>query len=160
MPHPEYVDSFGDRGFCCVVGGYQQIRDALAAGAHRDRQHTPHRPKSAIQRQFANQHVLVGGGHRPHRSQDSERHGQIEAGAFLANIGRSKIDGYRLVRIPEAGIQQRRLDPFAALAHRGVRHADRDEVARAPTGIHVHFDVNQVRFDAEHSRTASPKKGH
>ena len=37
---------------------------------------------------------------------------------------------------------------------------DGDEIARASARIHVHFDVDQVRFDSKDSRTAGPEKGH
>ena len=95
-----------------------------------------------------------------HRAQNAERHRQIETRAFLANIGRRKIDGDGLVGITESGIEQRGLDALAAFAHRRIRHADGDEIARVSAGIHIHLDVDQVRFDSKDSRAAGPEKGH
>ena len=53
----------------------------------------------------------------------------------------------RLFGIAEAGIDERRFDPLAALPHRHVGHADHDGVARV-AGEHVDFDIDQVSIDA------------
>ena len=98
--------------------------------------------------------------HGSHRAQNAERHGQIESRAFLADIGGREVDGDGFVGIAEARIEQGGLDALAALAHGGVGHADRDEIARVAAGVHIHLDVDQVRFDSKDSRTAGPEKGH
>ncbi len=104
--------------------------------------------------------MFVGSADGAHRAQDAERHRQIETRAFLADVGRRQVDGDGFVRITEAGIEQRGLDALAALAHGRIGHADRDEIARVAAGIHVHLDVDQVRFDSKDSRAAGPEKGH
>ncbi len=161
MPHPEHTYAFGDRSFSGVIGWHEQVRNALAARANRDRQRAAHRSKSTIERQFAHQqHVPVGLAHCPHRTQDPQRHRQVEARAFLANIRRREVDGDGLVRIAEARIEQRRFYALAALANRGVRHAYRDEIAGAAAGVHVHFDIDEMRLDPEDSGAAGPEQGH
>ena len=160
MPHPENSHAFGDRGFGGVVERNQQIRNALAARADSDGERAAHRPQRAIERKFAHQQVFVGAADRSHRAQDPESHRQIEPRALLAHVGRRQIDGDRFVGIAEAGIEQRGLDALAAFAHRRIGHADRDEIARAAAGVHVHLDVDQVRFNSKDSRAAGPEKGH
>ena len=162
MPHAEHPHAFGYRGFGGIIEGNQQIRDALAAGADGDGERAAHRPQSAIKRQFAHQHMLVRyvAADGSHRTQDAERHGQIETRAFLADVGGRQVNGHGFVGVTEARIQQRGLDALPALAHGRIGHADSDEIARVAAGVHIHLDVNQVRFDSKDSRTAGPEKGH
>lgn len=75
-------------------------------------------------------------------------------------FNRREVDGNRFIGVTEAGIQQRRFDAFPALANGSVGHADGDEIAGATAGIHVHLDVDQVRFNPEDSRAARAKQGH
>ena len=83
-----------------------------------------------------------------HRAQNPHGHRQIEAGALLAHVGRREIDGHGLIRIAEAGIDERGFDALTAFAHRRIRHPDHNEVARRAGRVHVDFDVDQVRVDA------------
>jgi hypothetical protein len=48
----------------------------------------------------------------PHRAQDPERHRQIDPRTFFADVGGRQVDGYRLVRMSETGVDQRRFDPL------------------------------------------------
>src|ERR1051326_2429072 len=104
--------------------------------------------------------MLIRPPHRPHRAKNPQRHRQIEPRAFLPHIRRRQIDRHRFVRIPEPRIAQRRFDPLPALPHRRVRHPHRHEVPRTPARIHVHFHIDQMRFNTKHSSTTSPEKGH
>ena len=160
VAHAENVNALRDGGFGGVIKRNQKIRNALAAGADGDGERATHRPQSAIERQLAHQHVLIATADGSHRAQDSESHGQIETRAFLAHIGGCKIDGDGFVGVTETGIKQRALDTFPAFAHRCVGHADGDEIARVAAGVHVHLDVNQVRFYSKDSRATGPEKGH
>ena len=143
---------------------------ALSAGTSRfeipglpraggDGQRPAHRAERAVERQLAHQKMLIGRLRQAHRAQNPDSHGQIEPRAFLANIGRRQVDGDGFVGIAEAGVQQRRLDALPALAHRRIGHAHGDKIARRSV-VHIHFDVDQVRFNAEDSGGAGSEKGH
>jgi len=97
--------------------------------------------------------------HHAHRAEDAQRHRQIEPRALFLDVGRREIDGHRLVGITEARIEQRAFDALAALAHRGIRHAHGDEVA-ARSGVHVHFDIDEVGVNAKYSGRAGSGKRH
>jgi hypothetical protein len=83
-------------------------------------------------------------------SGQAQRHGQIECGAFLADIGRGEIDADRVAggKI-EAAIAQNCTDAFAAFFHGNVRQADDGEVA-LERGDDVHFAFDEISVDAEH----------
>ncbi len=104
--------------------------------------------------------MLVREPYSSHRAENAKRHRKIEARAFFANVGGRKVDGYGFVGIAESGIHQGGLDPLAALTDRRVRHTDSDKVARIAARVHVHFDIDQMSFNAENSRTSSPVQGH
>jgi len=105
VAHPENVHTLRNGGFGGVIKRNQKIRNALAAGADGDGERATHRPQSAIERQFAHQHVFIAMAHGSHRAQDAQSHRQIETRAFLAHIGGRQIDGDGFVRVTEAGIQ-------------------------------------------------------
>ena len=104
--------------------------------------------------------MRVGGMYHSHRAENPHRHRQIETGAFLTNIGGRKVDRHRLRRIAEAGVQQRGLDAFARFADCGIRHADGDEVARGAGGIHVDFNIDEVRVNTVNGGATGSKEGH
>ncbi len=62
------------------------------------------------------------------RAEDSDRDGQVEAGAFLLQVGGSEIDGDVRGRNEIAGVLDGGADAIAALAHGGVGKADGVEV--------------------------------
>ena len=82
--------------------------------------------------------------------QDAERHRKIEAGAFLANVGRRQIDGNALRGGEvEPAILDRGLDALTALFNRDVGKSDHIEVPH-PTGADIDFDFDLVGVDTEH----------
>ena len=87
-------------------------------------------------------------------AQNAERHRQVEAGAFLANVCRSQVDGGNGRRNVVAGVLQRRADTLAALAHRRVGQSNGDELAlfiRLEMGD-IDLNLDQVGVDAIHGR--------
>ncbi len=77
---------------------------------------------------------------KPPYAEDAERHGQVEAGPLLANVGRRQVDGdlggWNIV----AAVLQRRADPVAAFADRGIGQADGVKV------VFLHFDAGDIHF--------------
>jgi len=160
VAHAIHAHAFHHRGLGRIFRRHNQVGDAHIARADRYRQRPAHRANRAVERQFPDQHVLVQALHRAHRAQDPQRHRQVEAGPFLAHVGRRQVDGELFVRIPEARIDQRALDPLAALAHGGVGHADHHGIARVARRKHVDFDIDQVSIDAIDGSAARFKQRH
>jgi hypothetical protein len=81
---------------------------------------------------------------------EAQRHGQIECGAFLADIGGGEIDGDRMPgRKIEAAIAQSGANAFAAFFHGDVRQADDREMALVRRhDVHLGFD--EICVNAEH----------
>ena len=99
-------------------------------------------------------------------AENAERHRQIEAGAFLPDVGRREVNGDVGGRNVVAAILQSRANALAALPHRGIGQADGGEVVLV--GFYrrnIDFNLNQVRVDAidggakclvEHAREGTP----
>ena len=75
--------------------GHDQPGDFLAAGFNGDGKGSAHSANAAVERQLSYKKAIrdllliqaaIG-------AQDSQRHGQVEARALLADVGGSKIDG-------------------------------------------------------------------
>ena len=150
-----------DRGFGCVFGGENDVRDTGVPGANRHRQGSANGPKAAVEREFTEDKEVFHafGGDGSHSSHDSQRHGQVEAGAFLAKVGWRQIDRDRLVGIAEPGVDQRRPDPLAALAHGCVGEAHGGEVLGV-AHIHVDFHVDEQRIHTVNGRAAGLEQRH
>ena len=154
------VDAFDHGGLGGVFGGNDQIGDALFARADRDGERAAHRADGAIEGKLADEDVLIEGLHGAHGAQDAHGHGQIEAGAFLAHVGRGEVDGDALVGVAEAGVDERALDALAAFADGDVGHADHYGVARVAGCEHVDFDIDQVSIDAVNGGAAGLEQRH
>ncbi len=102
MLQSEHAHASGDGGLGAIIGRHHQVPKALPLRRDGDREGTSHRPQRAIQRQFADEEVILGQRDDAHRSQDPQRHRQVEARAFLAHVGRSQVDRDRLVGVAEA----------------------------------------------------------
>jgi hypothetical protein len=90
-----------------------------------------------------------------HAADESESHGEIEAGAFFANVSGSEIDGDALaVREFVAAIAHGGLDAFAAFFDGVVGEADDVEVLHA-SGADVDLDFDEVSVDAIDGGTES-----
>ena len=83
-------------------------------------------------------------------AREAQRHGQIERGAFFADIRRGEIhgDGVAGGKI-EAGIAQRGAYTFAAFLYGDIGKADDIEKALEHRD-YVHFDFDEVSVNAEH----------
>jgi hypothetical protein len=134
------------------------LANAFFAGHDRHRQHTRHGAHAAVQAQFAHQQkaAQVVGVQRAIRAQDADGDGQIEARAFLLQVGRRQVDGDVRGRNQVAGVLDGRADAVAALAHGGVRQADgvEDVLFRNHAAI-VHLDIDEVGVDSVDSRAVS-----
>jgi hypothetical protein len=155
-----HVDAFHHGRLGGVLGGNDQVGDALLARADGDGQRAAHGAYGAIERKLADEDVLVQGLHRAHGAQDADGHGQIEAGAFLAHVGRGQVDGDAFVGVAEAGIDERALDALAAFADGDVGHADHYGVPRVAGREHVDFDIDQVSIDAIDRSAAGLEERH
>ena len=158
---PKTLHAFGDRSFGGVVGRHQQIRDASGCARKPRSTERPapaaacHRATSSPTNRCSSVWPTV-----PIAPKIPSAIGRSNPAPSLRTLAGARLMVTALVRISEAGIDQRRLDPLAALAHRRIGHADRDEVARCRARIHIHFDIDQMRVDAENGRAAGPKKRH
>ncbi len=152
------VDALDHGGLGGVGGGKNQVGDALFAGHDGHRQHSRHGADAAVQAQFAHQQKLaqVGGFQRAIRAQNADGDGQIEARAFLFDVGGRQVDGDVRGRNQVAGVLDGRADAVAALAHRGVGQAHGVEVILvADHATIVHLDINEVGVDSVNSRAVS-----
>jgi hypothetical protein len=105
VAHSENADSFGDPGFGRVAGGDHKVQDAVLPRTGGDGEHSPNRAQCPIERQLPDQQMLVGARHHSHGSQNSDCHGQIEAGALFPHVGRSEVDRDGFVGVAEPGVQ-------------------------------------------------------
>jgi hypothetical protein len=80
----------------------------------------------------------------------AQRHGQIEWGTFLTDIGRGEIDGDRVAGWKiETAIAQSGADTFAAFFNGDVRQADYREMA-LESRDYVDLGFDQIGVHAEH----------
>src|ERR1035437_743555 len=143
-----HVDAFDHGGLGGVFGGNDQVGDALLASADCDGQRTAHGADGAIEGELADEDVPIQRLNRAHGAQDANGNGEIEAGAFLPNVGRGQVDGDAFVGVAETGIDQRTLNALAAFPDGDVGHADHYGVPRVARREHVDFDIDQVSIDA------------
>src|SRR5439155_26638239 len=99
-------------------------------------------------RQFAQECALWRW--RATRLREGNRHrdGQVEAGPFLAQLGRREVDGESGPRILEPAVFDRRADALASLLHRGGRKTHQEEL-HVPSTADVRLDVNGARLEAD-----------
>jgi len=88
------------------------------------------------------------------RAQNADSDRQIEAGAFLLQVGRRQIDGDVGGRQRKAGVADRCANTIAAFAHGSVRQSDsRKALLRLLDAGEIHLNINDVRIDTVHSST-------
>jgi hypothetical protein len=116
---------------------------------------------AAIQAQFAHQQKLaqIVRVERAISAQNADGDGQIEARAFLLQVGGREVDGDVRGRDLVAGVFDSGAHAVAALAHGGVGQADgvEDFRLRDHAAI-VHLDINEIGIDAVDSRAVSLEK--
>src|SRR5450759_2489584 len=143
-----YVDAFDHGRLGGVFCGNDQVGNALLARADSDGQRAADGAYGAIEGELADEDVPIQGLHRAHGAQDADGNGEIEAGAFLAYVGRGQVDGDAFVGVAETGIDQRTLNALAAFPDGDVGHANHYGVPRVARREHVDFDIDQVSIDA------------
>ena len=124
------VDAFDDGGLGGVGGGQNQVGNAFFARQDGDGQHAGNGAHAAVEAEFADQEksAEVVDAQRAVCAQDADGDGQIEARAFLFQVGGSEIDGDEGGRNQVAGVLDGGADAVAAFAHGGVGQADGVEV--------------------------------
>ena len=135
------VGAVDQTGLGGIATGQNQ-RSARIAGFDGDRQGADDRPQFAAQRQLAN--AL----HRrqrfttdlPRGGEDAERDGQVEAAAFLGNVGRRHVDGDALGGEFEVAIEQGAAHAVLAFLHGGFGQAHDGEVRQAVGDMNFHRD--------------------
>src|SRR5271157_4212790 len=155
------VDALDDGGFGGVGSGQNQVGNAFFAGHNGHRQHSRNRAHAAVKAQFADQEkaAQVGRGQCAISAQDADGDGQIEAGAFLFQVGGGQVDGDVGGRYQVTGVLNGGADAVAALAHRGVGQADGVEVVLVgDNAAVVHLDIDEVGVNSVNSRAVSLEK--
>ena len=138
-----------ERRFGGVGGRQEQPAHSAPPQAFGQRQRAGHGAKTAVQAQFAHRRqgtatvaaVLDLSG----REKKGERDGQVEGGAFFAQVGRREIDRDAARRELEARVDDRRAHALAALLHRGVREPDDAERRRRGDDVGLDLDGASVK---------------
>ncbi len=112
-----------------------------------DREDAGDRPHRAVEGELADQRDPRSGWplELPRRGQQRRRDRQVEAGAGLAQAGRSEVGDDPAQRELEAAVGERRPHPLARLAHGGVGQADDREGRQSP--VDVDLDPDRARRD-------------
>ena len=112
------LNAFDHGGFASVDFGHNQAFHFRPTSLDRDRQSATHSAHASVERKLAHKQrvgdlLFI---QTAISAEDAERHGQVEAGTFFADVGRRQIDGdlggWNIV----AAIFQRRAYPVAAFA--------------------------------------------
>jgi site-specific DNA recombinase len=160
MAHRKDVDAFDDGSLGGIFRRKQQVRDAVGARAHGHRERAAYGTDGAVEREFSYQQMTVETFYGAHCAEDSHRHREIETGSLFADVSGSQIDRYGLAGPTKAGVDQRRLDTFAALPNRRVGHTDSNEIARRAELVQIDFDINQVSINAENRSAEGLEQRH
>ena len=124
--HRIHVNTAHHRRLACVELRHDQSLELLAPGLDSNGESPADSANSAIERRFADECTVekfflvepaVG-------SQDAKRHGQVEPGAFLADIGGRQVHRDVSRRNVIATVAQRGTDPVLAFPDGGIREPD------------------------------------
>jgi hypothetical protein len=110
---------------------------------------------AAVEAQFANQQELAQVAHaqRAIRAQNADGDGQIEARAFLLEVGGRQVDGDVGGRNQIAGVLDGGPDAVASLEHRRIGEADGvEDVLLGNHAAVIDLDIDEVGVDAVDSR--------
>lgn len=154
------TDSLGYGCFGGVFDRNQEIANAATSGADCDGKRSTDWAQAAIQGKFAHDHIVVSVADGTHCTQNGCGHRQVKARAFFADVRRREIDRHRFAGVAEAGVEQGRLDTFAALLDSGVGHSDCDKVAIVTAGVHVDLNVDKACVNALNNRAVGAKQCH
>src|SRR5712692_11992187 len=157
-PHRVHRDPAHHGGLSGVQFRHNHAGDLLAPRLDGNGQCPSDDAHAAVQRQFSNEEA-VGNllfVQSPVGTQDSERHGQVEARALLANVCRSEVNGDLSGRDVVAAVFQRRAYAVTALAHGRVGQADGVEVIFGSLDAgNINLNLNDAGIDAIHRRAQS-----
>jgi hypothetical protein len=130
------------------------------ARAARHGERTAHRAQLARERELARELVRIElrGGQLTGRSEDAERDRQVEAAAFLRQLGRREIDRDPPRRELEAAVRERSAHAFAAFLHLRLREPDDGEAGEP--GPDVHLDVDRGGVEPGERPAAHDRKRH
>ena len=89
------VDAFDDGGLGGVGGGDDEVRDAGGAGGDGDGQHPWTARSAAVEAEFADEEEVETSlmAQAAVRAEEADGDGQVEAGAFLLEVGGCEVDG-------------------------------------------------------------------
>lgn len=141
-------DTADQRSFGGIGGGQDQ--DAAAAGRlPGQRQGATHGAQFAGKGQLAGKFVAVQpvGGNLPGGGEDAEGNRQVEAAAFLGQVGRGEVDGDTPLGEVELPGLQRGPDPVAGLAHFDVREPDKGEGGQSVGKMDLYSDFRGQEAD-------------
>jgi hypothetical protein len=127
----------------------QQPPHARAPGCHGNREHAANAVDGTVERQFAEDHGIVDGPsvQLSRGGEQSERNGQVEGRACLADIGGREVDRDAVGRELEARVSNGGPHAIAALANGRVGQTDHGEVGEAER--YVDLDMHRVGVHAE-----------
>ena len=125
-------------------------------GRGRQRQGAADGLDAAIQGQLAEKHQgrFMARLDDPGGGENAHRHGQVEGGAVLLDVGGRQIDGDAPHRELVARVADSRLDPVLAFLDRPLGQADGGKL-RQPLAD-VHLDLNGIGVDAEQGAGQNP----
>ena len=135
--HP--VDQRGLGGIGCRD---EQPTESLGPAQRRHRQDAGDMPDRAVQREFSDDEGAVEAVGADLFGSDQGAHGdgEIVGRSFLPQRRRCQVDRQPLARECQAGVLDRRLDPFAALLNSRVRKPHNREGGEPARRVHFYFD--------------------
>ena len=139
-----------------VDRGEEQTGHSFPAASQGDGKHSPHRADGTVQGEFPQKQVACepirfdgpGGG------QDADSDGEIEAGAFLSEVGGGQVHGDALHREDKTAVADGGADPIATLSDRGVGEPNGGKGGEA--GGHVHLHRDERCLDPLNGRRSHP----
>jgi hypothetical protein len=145
------VETCDDGGFGSIGRGKDEAPLLVLAGGKSDGQRAFHRSDFSGQREFTDdpivlhiaQRELLGG------RDDTQRHGQIEAGPLFLDVGRGKIERDPSKRKSKRAVHHRRDNPVAAFLDGRVGQSD--DYRHGFTRTCINFDFDGVSIDAPYS---------
>ena len=117
---------------------------------HRHRERALHRPRAAVERELADDRVLIEqlALELPAAGENADGDRQIERAGTLRQLGRGQIDHDAILRPHEAAVDHRPLDAMRALLHRLLGQADEHRL-RQRAGRDIDLDFDRQGVDAQ-----------
>ena len=141
----------GERSLPSGVGRTEETLDAEPPGALRNGENAAHAPEAAVESELSDggralerapRQLLRGGEH-------GQRDRQVEAGAFLAQLGGREVDGDAPVREAQLCGRDPAADALPGLLAGPVGEADDREAGKAVANVGFDVDVDAPRLEAD-----------